>query len=717
MFCSSINRSLVLFLALFSLFSASQAAWAQVSASFACPAGGRQGTTVEVLVGGRQLYNAHAAFVSGNGVTAKVIATYPTIRIYDGEERRLIQFWLNEASRSHGFKNYQDFNNNFFREPRTGPDAPKTGHPVALPSPAPPAPPAPAIPPLPPGPDGKEHPDAKPPVLDTIEPEKVVLKHALLARVKEQRRIEEMRRFIYEHFIDRPRPPQSPAINQVLLLEVTIAPDAEPGDRELRILSSGGLSRPLTFQVGTLPEYLELEPNEMPFAAIAEPLELPVVINGQIREADVDCFRFRAKAGQKLTLTARGRDLVPFMADAVPGWFQPVITLYDEHGNEVAYSDRGGIRPDPILYFDVPRDGIWTVEIHDSLFRGREDFTYRLMIGELPWVEGIFPLGGDPSKPFEIHCVGRNLPNKPVTIAPRTDGAATGTFQKIGDVPLLLPIRYKLDSLPTRREADIRPEETLNAPILIDGRIESARQIDRFRFTGKAGQDIVLDVSARTLGSPLDAVLFLFDPGGKPLASADDREELNVGRLTHQADPYLRVTLPVDGVYEARIADTAERGGPSYAYRLRISPPRPDFEIYMLPSGRVLWQGQKVPVTFHLIRRDGFTGTVQPRLLEPTHGFKLDVKPIPENEVTITGQLIAPTKDWNAAPPVALRLDGMAKPGEQEMIRPVIFADDHEQAFIYHHFVPADPLFSSPNYLKPPPEKKPEEKKPEEKKP
>ena len=36
----------------------------------------------------------------------------------------------------------------------------------------------------------------------------------------------------------------------------------------------------------------------------------------------------------------------------------------------------------------------YLVEVRDSLFRGREDFIYRLSIGALPYVTDIYPLGG-----------------------------------------------------------------------------------------------------------------------------------------------------------------------------------------------------------------------------------------------------------------------------------------------------------------------------------
>src|ERR1022692_3558736 len=55
---------------------------------------------------------------------------------------------------------------------------------------------------------------------------------------------------------------------------------------------------------------------------------------------------------------------------------------------------------------EAPRDGEYTVEIHDSIFRGREDFVYRLAIGELPFVTGIFPLGGKAGERTTVALTG-----------------------------------------------------------------------------------------------------------------------------------------------------------------------------------------------------------------------------------------------------------------------------------------------------------------------
>ena len=153
-------------------------------------------------------------------------------------------------------------------------------------------------------------------------------------------------------------------------------------------------------------------------------VQLPAVVNGQILSGQVDRYRFAAKKGQHLVLAVSAQQLVPYIADAVPGWFQAAITLSDEQGKELAYAGSYRFHPDPVLHYEVPRDGKYVVEINDSVFRGREDFVYRMALGELPFVTGIFPLGGKAGE-ADKRCVARLEPA--VTITWRwTPGSESG---------------------------------------------------------------------------------------------------------------------------------------------------------------------------------------------------------------------------------------------------------------------------------------------------
>ena len=215
-----------------------------------------------------------------------------------------------------------------------------------------------------------------------------------------------------------PRKFTNPAISETMTVQVEISADAAPGQRELRAWNPLALSNPMAFCVSPWPEIREKEsadeaqnanerrrfaPQQMAGPKRAEPesITLPAVINGQIMPGDVDRFRFRAQKGQKLVFVASARNLIPYLPDAVPGWFQATLSLSDSKGKEVAYDDDFRFSPDPLIYFEVPASGDYVLEIKDSIYRGREDFVYRVECGELPFVTGVFPLGGQAGKEIE----------------------------------------------------------------------------------------------------------------------------------------------------------------------------------------------------------------------------------------------------------------------------------------------------------------------------
>jgi len=100
------------------------------------------------------------------------------------------------------------------------------------------------------------------------------------------------------------------------------------------------------------------------------------------------------------------------MADAVPGWLDACLTLYDAGGKQLAYCDDFRFKPDPVLIYNVPKDGEYLLEIKDILYRGRGNFVYRLKIGTLPCITHIFPLGGQRGTTTDVELRGVNLPEK-----------------------------------------------------------------------------------------------------------------------------------------------------------------------------------------------------------------------------------------------------------------------------------------------------------------
>ena len=158
--------------------------------------------------------------------------------------------------------------------------------------------------------------------------------------------------------------------------------------------------------------------------------------------------------------------------------------------------------------------------------------------------------------------------------------------------------------------------------MIVNGRIDQPDDCDVFSFEGRGGDKIVAEVYARRLNSPLDSLLELTDAAGRQLAINDDFEDKGAGLLTHQADSRLSVTLPADGQYYLYLRDEQHKGGPEYAYRLRISPPQPDFELRIVPSSVNAVGGGAVPVTVYALRRDDFSGEIALELKDARRRFR-----------------------------------------------------------------------------------------------
>ena len=171
-----------------------------------------------------------------------------------------------------------------------------------------------------------------------------------------------------------------------------------------------------------------------------------------------------------------------------------------------------------------------------------------------------------------------------------------------------------------------------------------------------------------------------------------------MGLLTHNADSYLRLRLPNTGSYFVRLADSENHGGPDYGYRLRISPPQPDFALLAAPSSINILAGGNVPVTIEALRKDGFNGEIELVLKDAPPGFKLSGARIPAGCDRLRVTLTAPQKPLEQ--PINLQLEGRAKIDGQTVSRPVTPAEDMMQAFIYRHMVPSQELMVMTGYYK-----------------
>jgi hypothetical protein len=102
--------------------------------------------------------------------------------------------------------------------------------------------------------------------------------------------------------------------------------------------------------------------------------------------------------------------------------------------------------------------------------------------------------------------------------------------------------------------------------------------------------------------SPLRGVIEVVDDAGKTLARTLDQP---------QTDPFLPFIVPRDGTYVVRVRDFfRHRGGPAFAYRLRITVPAPDFRMELDSHVLSVVRGKKANLRLHVHREGGFKGPI-----------------------------------------------------------------------------------------------------------
>jgi hypothetical protein len=498
----------------------------------------------------------------------------------------------------------------------------------------------------------------------------------------------------------------NPALAERVRVEVRVASEAAAGRREIRLGTATGLTNPLTFELGDLAEVTERGataesagvrpgPNARePGTRILRPaieVRLPAVVNGRILPGEVDRYRFAARRGQRVVAAVQARNLIPYLPDAVPGWFQATLTLLDGKGKEVVYNDDYQFQPDPVLLCEIPRDGEYLLEVKDAIYRGREDFVYRMTVGELPFITGVFPLGAPVGQATSVEVRGWNIESTNlVWDRPELKRGVHGLRLEAGgrwsnEIP------FALDTLPETAEREPNDSTTAAqacaAPVIINGRIERVGDWDWFRFQGRPGDRMVAEVQARRLDSPLDSAIQVTDSAGRQLAWCDDADDRGAGLNTHQADSRVEWTVPAAGTFLVRVGDAQARSGPEYAYRLRVSPPRPDFDLRLVPSSLAVRAGGTAPLTVHALRRDGYAGEILLALVGAPPGLSLAGGRIPAGSDAV--RITVTTPPGEAGETLDLRLEGRAVIEGDVVSRLAVPVEDMMQAFAYRHWVPA----------------------------
>ncbi|MBR4652241.1 MAG: hypothetical protein IKO72_02690 [Kiritimatiellae bacterium] len=424
----------------------------------------------------------------------------------------------------------------------------------------------------------------------------------------------------------------TPSLRQILFVDVAVDADAKPGRRELCVWTTSGISPPRPLIVTAAPhveEPLYTPPHRKkgPLPAVSN---FPVVLDGCIMPGETDRFELVLRKGMRLEFDVTARELQPYIGDAVPGFFNAVMRLVGSGGREIAFSDdRDRFRPDPAFTCVVPEDGTYTLELHDNLFRGREDFVYAVNVSEKP---------------------------KPPAAAPK------GTARPAA-------------------------AQTLACGGEVRGCIMPGAQ-DRYGVSLKGPGTFVFDLRARRDGSPLDGVLTLKDAAGRVVWRHDDvTNDLFVGSIAQaECDAIGRVALSAGESrdYSITVEDLTGHGGKDYRYTLSLRREKPGFELYTSRSAMVSRGGVRQPMTMHVVRHGGFDG---PLAMLETAEFRFENGYIPAGTNEFKAVFIGKTREEQPLRPVRIR--AFAEVEGRPVVADAVPADECMQAFAWRHLLPA----------------------------
>ncbi|AMV24795.1 translocation protein TolB [Gemmata sp. SH-PL17] len=291
-----------------------------------------------------------------------------------------------------------------------------------------------------------------------------------------------------------------------LEVDVTIGAAVRIGAAQFTLDGDGGKSAPVAFAVDYFTAAVETGITDSARNAMA--VKQNTTVAGVVdREGDMDYYRFTAAVGDQIG--------VQVLAPELGSKLNPVIVLTDEAGAVLAEGTAA-------LGFVAHNAGTYAIGVRDRDFRGGGDFTYRLHIGSIPVVTGVFPLAAPRGRTTSVHVSGVNLgepsgvTTKVTVPAEAIPGAKVpvplsgAAMQAVGKAEVTVA-EFPAVVLNPTAGADIR------VPGSADGILTKPNEAQTTRFEARKGERLVVEVLARRAGSPVDPVIEILDAAGKPV--------------------------------------------------------------------------------------------------------------------------------------------------------------------------------------------------------
>jgi hypothetical protein len=150
--------------------------------------------------------------------------------------------------------------------------------------------------------------------------------------------------------------------------------------------------------------------------------------------------------------------------------------------------------------------------------------------------------------------------------------------------------------------------QAVNAPCGVNGRIETASDMDCFMFAAKKGEAFSLEIVARRLQSSLDSQLRILNDKGQVLTTNDD---LKLGKRNFTDSWIENWVAPADGNFVVEVRDVHLRGGATFPYFLKLTRAQPYFALFVDTDKTQIAAGASGVAFVRVERKCGFVGEVQ----------------------------------------------------------------------------------------------------------
>jgi hypothetical protein len=408
-------------------------------------------------------------------------------------------------------------------------------------------------------------------------------------------------------------------------VRLTVDARTAVGVYPVRVVTDSGVSNPILFAVGQVPQIAETEPNNT--FDRAQPIPSPVVVEGECAGNDEDFFRFTGRKGDRIVVDA--------VCARIGSGVDPMIRLSTVDWKLVASADdTPGLFTDGYLVTVLPSDGEYVLEFCDSRFEGSGRAVYRLLVGAVPFAGEVYPSAPPRGQNSALELRGGTLsgdrlfalrtPSDPrlamfyPTIPARLLGDPAWANSAL-DVELPSPVLLGTE-LAVSEPAD--PGEALpplSSPVTILGRLSKKGERDEFTIKATPGSKHEVRVEAWGLGSALDGHLAVFGKDGRSLGESDDgkgaarrRGGGGGGRAQGpvSTDPTFDLTMPA-GQSEVKlvIKDLVDRGGVGFTYRVVVTQVETGFQLAVEDDKVAIPRGGTalIPVT---ATRAGYNGPI-----------------------------------------------------------------------------------------------------------